>query len=46
MGNSMHIDGKTPGLVLTGPNAGGKTIVLKTLGAEADRRGGQTPKLG
>jgi DNA mismatch repair protein MutS2 len=28
----MHIDAQQPGLVLTGPNAGGKTIVLKTLG--------------
>ncbi len=28
----MHIDAAQPGLVLTGPNAGGKTIVLKTLG--------------
>ena len=32
IGNSLHIDPKKPGLVLTGPNAGGKTIVLKTLG--------------
>lgn len=28
----MHMDGAKPGLVLTGPNAGGKTIVLKTVG--------------
>lgn len=32
IGNDMHIDASKPGLVLTGPNAGGKTIVLKTLG--------------
>lgn len=32
VGNDMHIDARQPGLVLTGPNAGGKTIVLKTLG--------------
>lgn len=41
MGNSLYIDGKTPGLVLTGPNAGGKTIILKTLGtASAHHRFG------
>jgi len=32
IGNTLHIDPAKPGLVLTGPNAGGKTIVLKTLG--------------
>jgi dsDNA-specific endonuclease/ATPase MutS2 len=37
VGNSLYIDGKTPGLVLTGPNAGGKTIILKTLGTASKR---------
>ncbi len=32
IGNNVHLDPAKPGLVLTGPNAGGKTIVLKTLG--------------
>lgn len=32
VGNNIHIEKDKPGLVLTGPNAGGKTIVLKTLG--------------
>jgi len=30
--NDLHLDGARRGLVLTGPNTGGKTIALKTLG--------------
>jgi DNA mismatch repair protein MutS2 len=32
VGNDIRIDSDNQALVLTGPNAGGKTIVLKTLG--------------
>ncbi len=32
VGNDLELTPRTPGLVLTGPNAGGKTIALKTLG--------------
>ncbi|GAB5364798.1 hypothetical protein AAMO2058_001001200 [Amorphochlora amoebiformis] len=33
--NSVSLNSSYPGLVITGPNAGGKTIVLKTLGLSA-----------
>jgi DNA mismatch repair protein MutS2 len=33
--NDLRLDGARPGLVLTGPNAGGKTVALKTLGLAA-----------
>ena len=32
VGNDLHLSPQRPGLVLTGPNAGGKTVALKTLG--------------
>ncbi|MFT4979296.1 MAG: DNA mismatch repair protein MutS2 [Myxococcota bacterium] len=35
IGNDLSISQVSPGLVLTGPNAGGKTIALKTLGLAA-----------
>jgi DNA mismatch repair protein MutS2 len=30
--NDLRLDGQQPGLVLSGPNAGGKTVGLKTIG--------------
>lgn len=35
VGNDLSLNTTVPGLVLTGPNAGGKTIVLKSLGLAA-----------
>ncbi|MEN9785147.1 MAG: hypothetical protein RLZZ299_411, partial [Pseudomonadota bacterium] len=32
VGNDLRLSASRPGLVLTGPNAGGKTVALKTLG--------------
>ncbi|MCB9778733.1 MAG: Smr/MutS family protein [Alphaproteobacteria bacterium] len=33
--NDLSLDGRRPGLVLSGPNTGGKTVALKTLGLAA-----------
>ena len=33
--NDLNLDASQPGLVLTGPNTGGKTIALKTIGLSA-----------
>jgi len=33
--NDLHLDHRNPALVLTGPNTGGKTIAMKTLGLSA-----------
>jgi len=33
--NDLHLDHDNPALVLTGPNTGGKTIAMKTLGLSA-----------
>ncbi|MCB9763957.1 MAG: Smr/MutS family protein [Alphaproteobacteria bacterium] len=33
--NDLSLDGETPGMVLSGPNTGGKTVALKTLGLAA-----------
>jgi DNA mismatch repair protein MutS2 len=35
VGNDLSLNASVPGLVLTGPNAGGKTVVLKSLGLAA-----------
>ncbi|CAN0485190.1 unnamed protein product, partial [Ectocarpus sp. 12 AP-2014] len=35
VGNDMSLDASMQALILTGPNAGGKTVVLKTLGLVA-----------
>ncbi|CAM9252423.1 unnamed protein product [Chrysoparadoxa australica] len=35
VGNDVELNGSNQALVLTGPNAGGKTVVLKTLGVMA-----------
>ncbi len=35
VGNDLQLTPSRPGLVLTGPNAGGKTVALKTLGLAA-----------
>lgn len=43
--NDLQVDGEHPVLVLSGPNAGGKTVALKTLGlcAELVRHGCHVP---
>jgi DNA mismatch repair protein MutS2 len=33
--NDLRLDGRQPGLILTGPNTGGKTVAMKTLGLMA-----------
>jgi len=35
VGNTIELNSDSPGLVISGPNAGGKTIVLKTIGLMA-----------
>jgi DNA mismatch repair protein MutS2 len=35
IGNSIELNSTSPGLVISGPNAGGKTIVLKTVGLQS-----------
>ena len=35
IGNDLSLNASVPGLVLTGPNAGGKTVVLKMMGVVA-----------
>ena len=35
VGNDLSLNASVPGLVLTGPNAGGKTVVLKMMGVIA-----------
>lgn len=33
--NDLRVDGDSPGLILSGPNTGGKTVALKTMGLAA-----------